>query len=302
MKANIKTSVIRCEGRKYNGYHYHVSVFIGDFELIYITQEEDREVSRACLTSIFCNSPRVYYSYNRENGDFWRVNGDQIEPETLQELATMAEGLPIIYPEIPAELQAGEVVKLEYSHELQGDEPKTGAGAFAVFVTNLGRYNEGALVGAWLTLPATDDEIQKTLDRIGINEFYEEFFITDTENMVDGLTFSAGEWDSLEELNDLAERIDDLNSWDQEALAVLVSEGFGDLEESLQIVEDNNYIYWGDCENMEDVARRLIDETGELDQIGGHLAYYFDFRAYGRDLELEGQFYEGDGCYIEVIR
>ena len=43
-----------------------------------------------------------------------------------------------------------------------------------VFVTNLGKYNEGALVGEWLWLPASDDEIAAMLRRIGIGGIYEE--------------------------------------------------------------------------------------------------------------------------------
>lgn len=36
-----------------------------------------------------------------------------------------------------------------------------------VFLTNLGKYNEGELVGKWLELPATDEEIEEVKERIG---------------------------------------------------------------------------------------------------------------------------------------
>lgn len=32
-------------------------------------------------------------------------------------------------------------------------------GDFEAFVTNLGKYNEGMLVGEWLKLPTTEEEI-----------------------------------------------------------------------------------------------------------------------------------------------
>ena len=52
------------------------------------------------------------------------------------------------------------------------------------FVTNLGKYNEGELVGEWVSFPVTPEEMRAVLDRIGIghpDDFgvpYEEIFIT----------------------------------------------------------------------------------------------------------------------------
>ena len=40
-----------------------------------------------------------------------------------------------------------------------------------VYVANLGKYNEGELVGAWFEPPIDYDEMA---ERIGLNEFYEE--------------------------------------------------------------------------------------------------------------------------------
>ncbi|MGX8950038.1 antirestriction protein ArdA, partial [Providencia stuartii] len=37
------------------------------------------------------------------------------------------------------------------------------SGMISVFITNLGKYNEGELVGEWLELPATSKEIEHCL-------------------------------------------------------------------------------------------------------------------------------------------
>ena len=64
---------------------------------------------------------------------------------------------------------------------------------FAAFITNLGKYNEGSLVGEWVKFPTTAEELQKVFERIGIgskDDFgqpYEEWFITDYDCYVDGL-------------------------------------------------------------------------------------------------------------------
>ncbi len=40
-----------------------------------------------------------------------------------------------------------------------------------IFITNLGRYNEGYLVGKWVKLPVCEDVLDKVLKEIGINEY-----------------------------------------------------------------------------------------------------------------------------------
>ena len=51
------------------------------------------------------------------------------------------------------------------------------------FVTNLGKYNEGELVGEWVSFPTTPEEIRQIYDRIGIDHAddfgnpYEEIWV-----------------------------------------------------------------------------------------------------------------------------
>ena len=44
----------------------------------------------------------------------------------------------------------------------------------AVYITNLGKYNEGYLVGAWFTFPIDEEDVK---EKIGLNEQYEEYAI-----------------------------------------------------------------------------------------------------------------------------
>lgn len=59
-----------------------------------------------------------------------------------------------------------------------------------IYITNLGKYNEGELIGEWAELPVNEEELQEILNRIGINEEYEEYFITDFETDIEGLEIS----------------------------------------------------------------------------------------------------------------
>ena len=66
---------------------------------------------------------------------------------------------------------------------------------FEAYVTNLGKYNEGELVGEYLKFPTTPEEVQALLKRIGIDGVrYEEIFITDFDGDVLGLYETAMRW------------------------------------------------------------------------------------------------------------
>lgn len=86
---------------------------------------------------------------------------------------------------------------------------------FAAFITNLGKYNEGDLVGEWVKFPTTPEEMQKVFERIGIGQKddfgqpYEEWFITDYDCYVDGLYDKLGEYENLDELNRILVSIPD---------------------------------------------------------------------------------------------
>lgn len=84
-----------------------------------------------------------------------------------------------------------------------------------IYITNLGKYNEGELMGEWVALPC--DDLEAVYERIGINEEYEEMFITDYESDFDGL--QIGEYDNIEDLNEWAE---ELEAVDAEVVAAIL--------------------------------------------------------------------------------
>ena len=66
-----------------------------------------------------------------------------------------------------------------------------------IYIANLGKYNEGELVGAWFTPPVDFEEVK---ERIGLNDEYEEYAIHDYE-----LPFEIDEYTPIEEVNRLCE-------------------------------------------------------------------------------------------------
>ena len=52
------------------------------------------------------------------------------------------------------------------------------------YITNLGKYTEGQLVGETLKFPTTTEEVQALLKRIGVDGVrYEEIFIQDYQTL-----------------------------------------------------------------------------------------------------------------------
>lgn len=166
-----------------------------------------------------------------------------------------------------------------------------------IYLTNLGKYNEGYLIGEWVTLPVDDDELEEVKERIGINEYYEEWFITDYESDIDGV--EVNEYSDIYELNEMAEILEGLDESDKEIIEAIMSEGYT-INEAIN-KKDYVMVYYG-CDDMEDVAMEYCEECGILDGIPEHLRSYFDFAAYGQDMYFEGHFvFTNNGNCIEIL-
>lgn len=148
-----------------------------------------------------------------------------------------------------------------------------------VYIANLGKYVEGELVGSWFIPPIDFDEVKK---QIGLNKYYEEYAIHDYE-----LPFEIDEYTSVDEINRMCELVEGLPDYIRMELKNLLG-FFVDLDDLNEHMED--IIYYPECEDMEDVAREYIEESGNLDVIPDFLHPYIDYEALGRDIEIEGNF------------
>ena len=166
---------------------------------------------------------------------------------------------------------------------------------FAAFITNLGKYNEGDLVGEWVKFPTTPEEMQKVFERIGIGQKddfgqpYEEWFITDYDCYVDGLYDKLGEYENLDELNYLASKLDEMNQgeYEQFQAAMEIGDHSGSLQEIINLTENLDcYDIYPDIHDHDDLGRYYIEELDAM-QVPEHLRNYIDYEAYGRDVALE---------------
>ena len=157
----------------------------------------------------------------------------------------------------------------------------------SIFLTNLGKYNEGCLIGEWVKLPVPKDKLEDVLCRIGINQEYEEYFITDYESLLSNLQIS--EYSSIAELNKLAERIEGLADHEYEKLAaVLECESSMSIAEVLGIIDQlDSFDLLTEVEDDEALGEYFAECSCIFNGIPEHIQRYFDFESYGRDIRLE---------------
>ncbi|HBF0312663.1 TPA: antirestriction protein ArdA [Clostridioides difficile] len=163
-----------------------------------------------------------------------------------------------------------------------------------IYITNLGKYNEGELIGEWVKLPVNEEELQEILNRIGINEEYEEYFITDFETDMKGLEIE--EYSGIKQLNQLAEKFEELEEeCEIEQLKALLEGGyigFDDiLEGGIGSLSDNYTFIQLDYRSSlddENLGHSYIEEVycGDLSYIE-NISYYFDIEAFSRDLRFD---------------
>ena len=171
---------------------------------------------------------------------------------------------------------------------------------FEAFITNLGKYNEGELVGEWVKFPTTSEKLQKVFERIGIgskDDFgnpYEEWFISDYDCYVDGLYEKLGEYENLDELNYLASKLDELDDHDYNHFqaAMQISDYTGSIKDVINLIDNlDKYEIYPGVESNADLGHYYIEELGMM-EVPDYLADYIDYEAYGRDVAINemGQF------------
>lgn len=149
-----------------------------------------------------------------------------------------------------------------------------------VFITNLAKYNGGYLIGDWVTLPATPEDLDETIEEILGGD--EEYFITDYET---DLSIDIGEYTNVYELNELAEALDGLGEHDLNKVKAIVEWGvYGELEEAIDNID--NFTLNEDILSESDLAWYVLDEV--YTDIPDNIKNYIDSERFGRDLAMDG--------------
>ena len=152
---------------------------------------------------------------------------------------------------------------------------------FKIFIANLKKYNEGKMIGEWINLPATEEELKEVLDKIGIEEGCDEYFIPAYENEFD---YKVDEYDNLDELNDIAYKLDNLTDDEQKTLKAGLE--LWDFEEVFDNLD--SFYFMEDINTDYDLGYYWVEKSGcyDLDNLG-MLRNYINYEAFGRDIRLE---------------
>lgn len=149
-----------------------------------------------------------------------------------------------------------------------------------VFITNLAKYNEGYLIGDWVTLPLPIEELDKVIEEILGDD--EEYFITDYETE---LPMDIEEYTCVYNLNELAEQLDYLNDHDLKKVKALLEWGaYSSLEKAIDNVD--NFTLHEDIEDECDLAWYILDEI--YTDVPDSIKSYIDTERFGRDLAMDG--------------
>ena len=159
-----------------------------------------------------------------------------------------------------------------------------------IYLTNLGKYNEGELVGEWVRLPMKSSDFAQALERIGIdNSQYEEYFISDVDCDISGVYETIGEYSNIKEINFLALRMKELDTGELKKLEAMIDyEGCSSLASVINLTYSMDaYAIYEDVTNEREYGE-MIAREGFLGEIPENLEPYLDHEAIGRDYILGG--------------
>lgn len=161
----------------------------------------------------------------------------------------------------------------------------------SIYVTNLGKYNEGELVGEWVDLPICEDELLEVYKRIGINTKYEEIFLSDYESTIEGVTRYISEYTPIEDLNALATALNGLNDSEGEIYQAMLEAGIYPINSIKSLIDLISHLdemtLIDDIEDEDDLGHYFFDEMGYLlESEKSYLQWYFNYERYGQDVHL----------------
>ena len=174
-----------------------------------------------------------------------------------------------------------------------------------IYLTDLQAYNEGNLVGKWITLPLTPFELSQAISEVltegeyeSNSDNHEEYFITDWEYN----SYEFHEIDEYENIYELNEQLQSLRyKSDQElkAISFLVTHGIvTDIDDASVKAE---YVIIHENQDMSDIAYELMQDCYQADLLPSLIANNIDYEAIAQELEYDGMYYEIGSDIYEYV-
>tara|TARA_R110002020_G_scaffold360661_1_gene573438 strand:- start:426 stop:929 length:504 start_codon:yes stop_codon:yes gene_type:complete len=164
--------------------------------------------------------------------------------------------------------------------------------AAQIYVGTYGKYNEGSIAGAWVSLDEHDTEtaFYAAAKALHKNEHDPELMFQDFEGFPRDF---YGEsyldkriWDWLE-----------LDDDEREIVAAWLEANGG--TDSLDYIKDT---YAGHWDSWDEYVYQCVDDAGWLENVPDEVASYFNYESYGRDLSYDYTVADADAGGIHVFR
>lgn len=158
-----------------------------------------------------------------------------------------------------------------------------------IYVADLAAYNSGFLHGVWIDAVLEVEDIQEQINAMLAASPVpdaEEYAIHDYDGF-DG--YQLGEYEGIEAAHEIACFIEEFPEFGGALLAY-----FSSIEEARRAAEEGNC---GSFESLADYAQQLTEETIQIPE---SLAWYIDYEAMARDMELNGDVFTLEVGYREI--
>ena len=176
---------------------------------------------------------------------------------------------------------------------------------FSVLIDSRSRFETGVPGGAWLPMPATEEQLHEAMQSVGITaDNPQDFFINgfaSTEDCPFDVPLEVIQSGSVDELNYLGKLLEMQRDEDKAKFtaAVTLGEYAGNLKDLINLAQ-NLDCYWiyPTVQSEEDYGYYLIDELDEL-ELPAEAKKYFMYEDYGRDAAINdgGRFTEQGYIY-----
>ena len=166
----------------------------------------------------------------------------------------------------------------------------------SIYVANLAAYNNGKMIGGWLTpshyqdFEAFEKEIKK------VTKFADEVAVHDYEN----LPSSFGEYPDMEELYDFCNLVAHYENEISLQAIIGYADNFGG-NLNTDLIEQCKDRYYGCYGSFQEYAEEWADSVGDYDSIPEHLRAYFDLESYARDLSFDFTVVDAPNCNVFVF-
>ena len=176
---------------------------------------------------------------------------------------------------------------------------------FSILIDSRSRFETGVPGGAWLPMPATQEQLHAAMRSVGITaDNPQDFFVggfANTEDCPFDVPLAVIQSGSMDELNYLGKLLEMQRDEDKAkfAAAVTLGEYAGNLKDLINLAQ-NLDCYWiyPTVQSEEDYGYYLIDELDDL-ELPEEAKKYFMYEEYGRDAAINdgGRFTEQGYVY-----